>query len=154
MAIQRCRKDTPGPGQVLARTIINGSLMLASNIYGVMLRWVPAHQGMEENEVVDCWAKEAAQGDGEGTRSEGAEASLAFLKRTTKEEKKRKTQEWIKEKIKGSRAYILKEKEGIRKHLRSERKETAARYYRLMTGYSVIAPYLKNKLKKRDSEEY
>jgi hypothetical protein len=118
-----------------------------------MLRWVPAHQGIEGNEVTDCWAKEAARGDEEGTRMEGAEASLAFLKRTTKEEKKRKTKEWIKEKIKGSRAYILKEKEGIRKHLRSERKETATRYYQLMTGHAVIALYLKNKLKKRDLEE-
>jgi ribonuclease HI len=75
-AIQRCRKDTPRPGQVLARTIINGSLMLASNIYGVMLRWVPAHQGMEGNEVVDFWAKEAAWGDGQGTRNRLAESQM------------------------------------------------------------------------------
>jgi hypothetical protein len=30
-AIQRCRNDTPGPGQALARMIIDGSLKLASN---------------------------------------------------------------------------------------------------------------------------
>jgi hypothetical protein len=50
--------------------------------------------------------------------------------------------------------YILKEKEGIRQHLRSERKETAVRYYQLMTGHAAIAPYLKNKVENGDSEEY
>jgi ribonuclease HI len=73
--------------------IIDGSLKLASKRCRVMLRWVPAHQGIEGNEVADGWAKEAARGDGEGMRSEGAEASLSFLKRTTKEERNRKTKE-------------------------------------------------------------
>jgi hypothetical protein len=129
------------------------SLKLASNRYGVMLRRVLAYQGIEGNEVTDCWAKEAAWRDGAGTRMEGVEASLAFLKRITQEEKKRKTKEWLKEKIKGSRAYILKEKEGIRQYLRSERRETAMRYYQLITGHVAIALYLKNKVKNGDSEE-
>jgi hypothetical protein len=59
----------------------------------------------------------------------------------------------IREKNKGSIMYIPREKEGMRVQVKNEKKGTAARYYQLMTGHAVIAPYLKNKLRKRESEE-
>jgi ribonuclease HI len=46
-AIEGCKDDEPGPGQALARVIIDGSFKLASNRCRVMLRWVPAHKGIK-----------------------------------------------------------------------------------------------------------
>jgi hypothetical protein len=130
-----------------------GSLRLAMNRCKVMLRWVPAHKGLEGNEVADCWAKVAAKGEEGELRRVEREMSLAHVKRRTSEERQIKTKRWIQEKLKGTKNYILRKKEGMRQVLNMEKKGVAARYYQLMTGHVVIAPYLKNKLKKRDSED-
>jgi hypothetical protein len=77
--------------------------------------------------------------------------SLAHVKRVTSEEKKAKTKRWIQEKVKRGNAYIPR-REGMRKIVKAERKGLVVRYFQLMTGRAVIAPCLKNKHKKRDSE--
>jgi hypothetical protein len=46
---------------------------------------------------------------------------------------------------------MLREKQGKRMQFRNEKKGPAVRYYQLMTGHAVTAPYLKNTLKKRDA---
>jgi hypothetical protein len=48
---------------------------------------------------------------------------------------------------------MLREKQGKRIQFRNEKKGPAVRYNQLMTGHAVTAPYLKNTLKKRDTEE-
>lgn len=58
--------------------------------------------------------------------------------------------QWITTRTAKSKAYIPRDKTGIRKNLRNERKGIASRYYQLLTGHAVVAPYLKEKLKKRD----
>jgi hypothetical protein len=41
----------------------------------------------------------------------------------------------------------------FREKLRNEKKEVASRYFQFLTGHALTAPYLKEKLKKRDSDE-
>jgi hypothetical protein len=94
-----------------------------------------------------------AKGEGEELRRVEREMSLAHVKRVTSEEKKVKIKRWIQEKVKGGKAYIPRRREGMRKIVKVEKKGVAVRYFQLMTGHAGIAPYLKNKLKKRDSEE-
>jgi hypothetical protein len=52
-----------------------------------------------------------------------------------------------------NKAYIMREKMGIRKYLRNKKKVVTAWFYQLFLGYAIIAPYLKNKLKKSNIEE-
>jgi hypothetical protein len=59
----------------------------------------------------------------------GSGSKSGFPEKNNQGGKEKKNEGVDKGKDQGSRAYILKEKEEIRKHLRSERKETAARYY-------------------------
>lgn len=151
-AIERCRNDKSGPGQAIARSIINGSLRLPINRCTVSLRWAPAHKGVPGNEMADQLAKEAAGRSEDGVGWIPSEASLAFLKRKTSEVRRPATKEWMRDRTSKSTAYIPWEKEGIGKNLRNEKKGVAARYCQLMTGHAVIAPYLKEKLKKRDSD--
>jgi hypothetical protein len=61
--------------------------------------------------------------------------------------------EWIEERMRMNKAYIIREKMGIRKHLRNKKKVVAAWFYQLLIGHAIIAHYFKNELKKRDSEE-
>jgi len=44
-------------------------------------------------------------------------------------------------------------KPGFRKELKNERKAVTSRYYQLLTGHTLIAPFLKVKLKKTDSDQ-
>lgn len=151
-ALERCRDDRPGRGQAVARTIIDGSLRLAINRSTITLSWVPAHKGVAGNEQADSRAKEAAVGQSEEVRIREMATSVAYLKRWTSEEKRTGTKEWIKERVKGRKSYILREKAGMREKLRKEKKSIAARYYQLMTRHALMAPYLENKLKKIDSD--
>ena len=75
---------------------------------------------------------------------------MAYLKRQTT---KAKSKEWIEERTKQRRSYIPPRKPGFRKKLKNERKAVAPRYYQLLTGHALIAPFLKDKLKKTDSDQ-
>jgi hypothetical protein len=56
-------------------------------------------------------------------------ASLAHLSWRTGDLRRQATKEWIREKMKESKAYIPREKTRIRIPLRNERKAITARYY-------------------------
>ena len=78
---------------------------------------------------------------------------MAYLRRQATEAKSRGTKEWIEERTKQRRSYIPPRKPGFRKELRNERKAVASKYYQLLTGHALIAPFLKDKLKKTDSDQ-
>jgi hypothetical protein len=154
-AIERCKTDSQGPGQEIARAIITWSTEIAERGNTLTLRWVPGHAEVEGNEVADEMAKEAAlsgfHGDSE-SRSIEKRITMAYLKRQATEAKSRGTKGWIKERTDVRRAYIPRKKIGFRKELKGERKSVASRYYQLLTGHALIAPFLKNKLRKTDSD--
>lgn len=147
--------DKAGPGQALARSIIEGSRVLFINRCTATLRWVPAHKGVPGNEAADQMAKKAAESLEEDDRFSRAfikTASLAYLKRKTADIRREETKKWITNRTSKSKAYILREKTEMRKLLKNEKKEVASRFYQLLMGHAVIAPYLKEKLKKMESD--
>ena len=61
-AIRRALTDALGPGQQWARASIEVAARLIGNGNEILILWVPAHAGIQGNEVVDGMAKEAAAG--------------------------------------------------------------------------------------------
>jgi hypothetical protein len=82
-----------------------------------------------------------------------ATISLTHLRRKITERTVQETKQWISQWIGKRREYTPPRKPGLRSHLRSERKSVAARYYQLLTGHTLIAPFMKEKLKKIDPNQ-
>lgn len=79
--------------------------------------------------------------------------SRAFLKRLVAETRRKDSSDWWTPSIARSHGYRPPKTLGFRPELHKVRKELASRYYQRMTGHAVIAPYLKYKIKKSDSDE-
>jgi hypothetical protein len=75
-------------------------------------------------------------------------ASLAYLTRKTTETRTKATKEWIKSRMAKSKASIPRKRMGLRKNLHHEKKEVISQFYQLLSGHAIIAPYLKEKLRK------
>jgi hypothetical protein len=78
--------------------------------------------------------------------------SFADLKRCAAEKRSQETTDWVKVSITASRGYLERKSPNFPLKLCRIRKELALRYYQLMTGHVVIAPYLKHKIKMSDSD--
>ena len=114
----------------------------------VTVRWVPAHVGVEGNEVADRFAKEAAEGLQHSVSDRLRwEASLSHLSRVTTEGRSKATVQWIKDHVRESRRYHPPAGKGFgRRALRRVRKTTAQRYYQLLTGHAAIGSFLHGKM--------
>ena len=55
--------DRTGPGQALARAVIELERLLILRGCTVAIRWTPAHKGVEGNELADSYAKWPAGGE-------------------------------------------------------------------------------------------
>jgi hypothetical protein len=121
----------------------------------ITIRWVPGHADIEGNEVADKQAKRVAQNLVAAVRYEPnimKFTSISHLRRRAKEARSTGCREWIDEHCRGRKSYIRPHKNGICKELKKERKGIATRYFQLVTGHAIIAPSLKEKLEKIDSD--
>ena len=148
--MRRMRGDAPGPGQDMAVRAIEVTERLVQKGNTVQIRWTPAHVGVEGNERADLAAKDAATLPPlRGTRRR---LSLAFLGRRIKEGV---NERWISdttarlEKRGGSRGAFdgpdKRARPKIRTLLRKTRKGVASRYFQLLSGHSMTAPFLKDR---------
>ena len=131
--------------------------LLVQNGNTITIRWTLAHSGVEGNERADLAAKSAATLPPlRGTRGR---LSLAFLKRRITEGVCRRWIEDTTARMKGKNggrgAFVGPDKRArprIRAPLRKTEKGVAARFFQLLSGHAMIAPFLKDRWGWTDSD--
>ena len=115
------------------------------------IRWVPSHNEVEGNEMSGRYARAAAsrsapyQDNATPTELLG-ETTLAYMTRAATEARSEATAAWIWDDVRPEHRYRPPLGSGLRRrHLRSERKETAGRFYQFLSGHASIGTYLKSK---------
>ena len=95
----------------------------------VTVRWAPAYQRVEGNEMADTWAKAAADGSSyEDERAYLRVMRLSHMTRMSTETRPQVTGDWMSNRVGASRRY-RPPRGGMRPELRSERKALTGRYY-------------------------
>ena len=156
-AMTRLKGDAHGPGQEMAIRAIEIAERITRGGNTITFKWTPAHAGVEGNERADMAAKSAATLPPlRGTRDR---YSLAYLKRGTTEGIMKS---WIADTetrmTNGGRdrgAFRKPEKGArprIRGPLRKVGKGVASRFFQLLSGHAMIAPFLKDRLGWTDSD--
>ena len=78
--------DRIGPGQAFAGATVEVTKRLTTQGFSVSLRWVPAHKGVEDNEMAGVFAKAAAEGASDSVgRQLPRQVSISHLTRVTTE---------------------------------------------------------------------
>ena len=112
----------------------------------ITIRWIPAHRGVVGNEMADQAARDAASLP--PLRGTSDRTSLAFLRRRVTERATRAWRKDIEERNSDRRAFRLptaRLRPGIRPQLRGAPKTVATRFFQLLGGHAMIAPFLKER---------
>jgi hypothetical protein len=132
-------------GQWLAQRILPTERQLRQAWWLTELHRVPGHNEIEGNEVGDQWAKAGAAGALGADRIPREEASittLAYVARRVTETKWQENPAWVKERCRGERYYLLRERQRTDPLASGARKTTASRFYHLRMGRAYTGPYL------------
>ena len=105
-AIRRAATDSMGPGQQWARAIIEVADRVMARGNEISIIWIPAHQGVPGNEVVDGMAKTAA-GDTSYEVPDQVrwQTSLPHLARRATERRAQATTQWVRDHVRPERRY-------------------------------------------------
>ena len=142
-AISRVQHDRTGRGQALAIATIRTARAITDRGNNITLRWTPSHAGVEGNERADDMAKRAADGREESAPpSYLGEASLSHLSRVVAEARSSATVAWIRDHCGRNRRCRPPRTGRMRKALNRVRKETASRFYQLLSGHAAVAEHL------------
>ena len=105
-AIRRAMTDSLGPGQQWARAIIEVASRLVASDNEVRVMWVPAHRGVEGNEIADRAAKEAAENRAHDVSDEIRwQTSLPHLSGRATEGRAGATSQWVADYVRPERRY-------------------------------------------------
>ena len=107
-AIERIRSGSIGPDQRYAVAAIEVCTRLRLRDNKVVIRWVPAHQGVLGNEKADEYAKAAAEEGEPNSAVPGEyrwETSLSHMARVDTEAQSRSTTQWAKDHVGPQRKY-------------------------------------------------
>ena len=154
----RVRTDALGPGQRFAIAAMEVCDRTLARDNEVTIRWDPAHSRVEGSEQADSYAKAAARRTAPCSNEEVpdellTEASLSHMSRSATEARFRASAEWIASHVCPERRYRSPPGRGLhRQHLRNTRKELAGRYYQFLSGHGSFGSYLRDKVKKVDSD--
>lgn len=150
-AMTRAASDASGPSQELAIRIIGFARQIVDQGNTITIRWTPAHVEAEGNERADREARGAASLL--PLRATVRRHTLAFLRRRAAERSTRAWKEDIEVRNAGCRAFRLPTATpGIRPQLRRAPKRVAARFFQLLSGHAIIAPFLKDRWGRTDSD--
>jgi hypothetical protein len=141
-AFKRIRNDDPGPGQWLAQRILRAERQLHRVGWITEFRWVPGHKGIEGNEAADRWAKEAAGASDAAQlpREEESITTLAHVARGVTERKWHEHLAWVKERCRGKRCYLFRERQRTDPNASRARKTLATRFYQLRMNKASPPP--------------
>jgi len=149
-ALDRCRNGHVGPGQALTKAIIRWSQVIRDLDVALGPR---AHRCLRQRDGRNT-GKAAARSEWVGRNDHlVATISLTRLRRKITERTRQEVKERIDLRIGKRQEYLPPRKPGLRGHLQRERKAVAARFYQLLTGHALVAPFMNDKLKKIDSDQ-
>ena len=133
---------------------------LASGIYEqgntLTVQWMPGHEEVTDSEIADTFARKAASEKSPDIESRKAmeRVSASFLKRRAAEKATRQWREHILELNQGKRTFNLpkpspNQKIGISLQTAANK---VSRYFQLLSGHAMVAPFLKDKGRWTDSD--
>ena len=155
VAMRRIVAYEPGAGQkyaVLARKWV-AALKQTRPKVRIEIRWCPAHEGVEGDEKLDEWAKQAAEepdargvewlryGDRYGVRCMPLPRSLANLRREIAEKKWGEAKSWTEERVSG-RKYRLARDQRPNRMVERAPKYLAGCFHQLRKGHCRSGQYL------------
>jgi ribonuclease HI len=138
-AILTCRNDCHGPGQSMARAVIQWSQQVVQKGNTLTIRWVPGHADIDGNEVADKQTKRVAQHLAAAVRYEPDIMKFTSISRLRRRAKEAWAgcKEWIEEHCRRRKSYLRPNKNGTRKELKKDRKGIATRYF--VTAWTMLA---------------
>ena len=137
-----------GPGQQWARAIVEVADRVMARGNEISIIWVPAHQGVPGNEVVDGMAKTAAGDTSHEVPDQVRwQTSLPHLARRATERRTQATTQWVRDHVRPERRYHPPGGSGLRRRmLRRVPKSVAQWYYQLLSGHAAIGSFLHDRM--------
>ena len=147
-AIKRIQNDELGPGQAIAKEIIQLAQKFINEGISVFIRWVPGHMNIEGNEKADYSAKKAAN-QSKNAFIDGY-CSFSHINRLIKRQKSEDTRKWLLNKqekryISINQRFKLDLNSSLRanKEIFTIQKGLSSRFFQLKIGHAITAVYLK-----------